>query len=77
MTQCQEQHALEDEGREENQHQLNVAIIVQIENWIIMIILLTQNNSFIFICVHICEYTAPLCVKNASKFFFRDEKRER
>lgn len=32
MTKCQEQHALEDGGREENQHQLNVAIIVQIEN---------------------------------------------
>lgn len=40
-----------------------------------MIILLTENNSFIFICVHICEYTAPLCVKNASKnSFFKDKK---
>lgn len=43
-----------------------------------MIILLTENNSFIFICVHICEYTAPICVKNASKFCFlliKDKKK--
>lgn len=42
-----------------------------------MIILLTQNDSFIFICVHTCEYTAPLCVKNASKFCFLRMKRKK